>query len=118
MRIGELAFRTLAMAVVVTAIEARPAAADEKWRSCTPTDVTAYRGRVHVRCSSAVDGFEFFAVPAADAELTNKLVSLASTALVYGKKVSVLFDPDDDSGPQFGCKKNDCRPLRAIGLLK
>jgi hypothetical protein len=95
------------------------AQAEETFGHCTPTEVAAFGNRVHIRCASAVNGFVFFAVPSADADLSNKVLSLGATAVVFNHDLEILHDPaDTTSGPQFGCLASDCRPILGIRLVR
>jgi hypothetical protein len=85
---------------------------------CTPTDVSAFGNRVHIRCSKAVNGIIFFAVDANDIDLSAKVLSLGATAIVFGNRLNIFFDPAHVHGPSFNCLLRDCRPLLGITLLR
>ena len=96
---------------------ASEASAANQWSDCTPTAVATYSGRVHVRCSASVSGgIIYFAIATTDAPQAARFVSVASSALVAGRNLKVLFDPADVSGASFGCATNDCRRAQALEL--
>jgi hypothetical protein len=88
--------------------------------SCTPTEVSVFENRIHVRCSEpALDGRNtiwFWAVSTVDAQHANRFLSTATTALVSGRKLILGFDPGDTSGVSFGCLAHDCRVPWKIGI--
>ena len=86
------------------------------WVNCTPTRVASYTSRIHVRCASAVAGILYFAQSTANANDVARSLSLASTALVTGRDLNILYDPDDTSGTTLGCGATDCRLFTAIEL--
>ena len=86
------------------------------WVNCTPTRVASYTSRIHVRCASAVAGILYFAQSTANANDVARSLSLASTALVTGRDLNILYNPDDTSGTTIGCGATDCRLFTAIEL--
>jgi hypothetical protein len=86
------------------------------WISCTPENIATYDVRVHVKCSAAVGGIQFFAAPTSDPENAARILSVISTARVAGRTLSILYDPDDLSGASYGCLTDDCRPISAVAF--
>lgn len=96
---------------------------------CTPTEVSVIyvqgssTNRVHVRCSTAAQGYFsqywYFAVPWSNAELSKRFLSMATTALVSGRKIKMSFSlPSSGYAPEaaWGCAMNDCRQPWAFTL--
>jgi hypothetical protein len=94
------------------------AEAAQVWVGCTPVDVATYAERVHVRCTSSISGVRFFAVATTDAPAAARFVSVATSALVAGRTLTVLYDPADTSGPTFGCQTSDCRRALALAIQR
>jgi hypothetical protein len=93
--------------------------AQEKWALCKPVETMSFSTRVHVKCEVPVDGvFLFFAVSTEDARFASRMLNLSMVGQVAEKTLSVLFDPNDQSGATFGCLAHDCRTARAIGLTE
>jgi hypothetical protein len=104
-------------AVLVCLALASVASAAEVWSDCVPTAVATYQGRVHVRCAASVGGgIIYFAVQTTDAAYAARFVSVASSALVAGRTLKVLYDPADLTGGSFGCATGDCRRAHALEL--
>ena len=97
------------------AVAAEPDAAI--WYRCTPANVTAYTSRIHVKCTVANAGIQYFAYPARDTANASRFLSLLTSAAVAGKQVDILYDPADTSGAAFGCAAGDCRTISGVGLL-
>ena len=97
------------------AVAAEPDAAI--WYRCTPANVTAYTSRIHVKCTVANAGIQYFAYPARDTANASRFLSLLTSAAVAGKQVDLLYDPADTSGAAFGCGVSDCRTISGVGLL-
>lgn len=91
----------------------------DTWAIITPIEITAYTERIHIKANTPVNGIVFFSVPTSNADLSNKVLSLASAAILYEKRINVLYDKDDKTtGSQFGCQSGDCRVIKGISLLK
>jgi hypothetical protein len=86
------------------------------WISCTPANIATYDSRVHVKCSAAVGGIQYFAAPTSDSENAARILSVISTARVAGRTLSILYDPADLSGASYGCLTDDCRPIIAVAF--
>lgn len=92
--------------------------------ACLPVEVFATGNRVHVKCAHPDPHFSdrsypnryvvYFAVPATDL-LSDRLVSIASSALVTGKWLKVFYEAQPDSS--FGCLEHDCRRLTSVLLI-
>jgi hypothetical protein len=100
---------------------ARSAAADDV--ACTPTEVAVYHNsspRVHVKCSAAqTDGSStiwYWAIQTTDPQWANRFISVATTALVSGRDLTIRYTPFDTSGAAWGCGSTDCRTALVITL--
>lgn len=86
---------------------------------CAPADVTVFNERIHVRCADkTTDGTNaiyFFAVPTTDATRANRFMTLAISALVSGRRVTINFT-NGASGASYGCQVADCRPADFFGI--
>jgi hypothetical protein len=94
------------------------AVAQDKFAPCKPVQAATYSNRVHVRCEAAVDGiFLFFAVSTKDdPKFAARVLSVIEAGQLGDKYILVLFDPNDKSGPNFGCLLADCRPIKGAIL--
>jgi hypothetical protein len=96
------------------------AEAAQQWVSCTPVQVATYAGRIHVRCTTGLNGITFFAIPtsrsADEAAFANRAIAVANAALVAGRRLSILYDYADQSGASVGCQLGDCRIALAVAL--
>ena len=92
--------------------------------ACQPVEVFATNNRVHVKCAHPEPHFSlrgypnthvvYFAVPTTDL-LSDRLVSMASSALVTGKWLKVFYESQPDTS--FGCLSHDCRRLTSVLLV-
>lgn len=92
------------------------ASAAQTWTSCVPVEIMNYRGRIHVKCASAIGGIIYFAAPTSDSAFVARTLSVLSTAQVAGRTLTILYDPADQSGASIGCQVNDCRLILAAGF--
>lgn len=103
--------------MVIVGIASTPANAASA--SCTPTDVTVFKSRIHVRCSAgtadSANTIYFFAVPTTDATRANRFMTIATSALVAGRRVVINFT-SGSSGASYGCQTSDCRPIDWFGI--
>jgi hypothetical protein len=118
-RLSEIRRTTLLGAVMAAAATSiTPAMAAEFF--CTPTEVAVHANRVHVRCSTAAqDGgasIGFWAISTSDAQIANRFVSTATTALVSGRSLRLYYDAGKTPGTSFGCLASDCRTPWAIAI--
>jgi hypothetical protein len=87
------------------------------WASCTPDNVAVFAERIHVRCTTPVNGISYFAFSTADDAEAARILSLFTSAQVTGRLLQVLYDPNDTtSGPPIGCAATDCRLIVAVAL--
>ena len=102
-----------ALAVVMAAAFSSPASAAPANTGCTPEEVAVFNNRVYVRCSAAVGGVSFFAVPTTDAPHAARMLSLLSTAHVAGRTLTLTYEADAAAGggASFSCAPADCRLL-------
>jgi hypothetical protein len=80
---------------------------------CTPISVESRANRVQVRCTTD-SGTASFAVPTTNAGTAQRFMDIALYALTNNKVVTIAYQPNDLSGPNFGCVMPSCRPARAI----
>jgi hypothetical protein len=102
----------------IGAIYTAGAAQAAEFRS-TLTEVVVYKDRIHCRCATTTkDGsndIRFFAVSTADAKLADRMLTVATTALVSGRRFIAGFTNSDTTGTNFGCNASDCRKLTYFG---
>jgi hypothetical protein len=96
------------------------ALAQDKFSPCKPVESATFSNRVAVRCESPVDGkFSFFAVSTKDdPKLAARALSVIEAGQLGDKFIMVLFDPNDQTGNNFGCLLADCRPMKAAILTE
>lgn len=88
----------------------------ETWVSCTPLNVGALNNRIHVRCAESYGGVTYFAMPNDNPAHVARTLSLLSTGQVAGRTLSILYDPADLSGNDWGCAESNCRALHAVEI--
>jgi hypothetical protein len=85
----------------------------------TLKEIAVFGNRVHCLCTtSKKDGSEdvkFLAVSTADAKLADRMLTVATTALISGRKFIGGFNDGDTSGTTFGCAAG-CRKLTYFGI--
>ena len=118
----------LAAAVLVLAA---PAFADQTF-DCTPSEVLELGNRIHVKCSTpatvvpssgSVDyrarasrEIRYLAIGKTDRDKANRFTSLATAAMVSGKKFRVVIGFSSSTNTD-GCNPNDCRTPSAFGIV-
>jgi hypothetical protein len=87
--------------------------------SCNIVEVGFFVGsRIHVLCNPGAGAIIFFALSASTFDAT-RVLSLAETAEVTGRRLIIRFDPNDLSGQgTIGCLNTDCRLIQAVFLQK
>jgi hypothetical protein len=107
-----------ALGAAVTSAHAQaPSAAQATTADCTPTLVGTVLARVHVRCATPVSGgVIFFAVRAADSPFADRFLKLATDALIAKRTLVIHYDPNDTTGPVWGCAIVECRPASGISM--
>ena len=108
---------TLAVACASVLIMSRsPARAD--FAGCDVVEVavwTRISARIHVLCNQTVLGnVKFFAISASDPD-ASRIESLATSALVAKRPLSIDFNPDRAGNPP-GCAPDNCRRIEAAFL--
>jgi hypothetical protein len=92
--------------------------AAQTWVACTPSSVATYSERIHVRCSESFSEISFFAYGTKkDPAGAARYMSMATSALISGRNVKILYDPEDQSGASIGCQTGDCRLLLALEMF-
>jgi hypothetical protein len=100
-------------------VSTRSSIAQEKWALCKPVETASFTNRVHVRCEIPVDGqFVFFAASTQDPRFASRMLNLSMVGQVSERTLSILFDPNDQSGVAFGCQANGCRNAHAVALTE
>lgn len=80
--------------------------------TCTPIRVAVFNNRVHVRCSTPVNGIVYFAASTQNQNRVSRQLALMSMALASGRPLAIEYDPADTSGTAIGCLASDCRLIR------
>jgi hypothetical protein len=91
---------------------------DPKSTFCNALEVTvwALENRFHIKCEEAGAGnIQYFAFSLNNSN-TDRLISLASTAVVTHHKLFISYDLDDHS-LEPGCQRGNCRPIQVLYLL-
>jgi len=71
---------------------------------------------IYIRCSNVqIPSVVRFAVSTADHDRAARVLALAAGALLAGRAIDIVYDPNDLSGVLYGCG-DDCRPLLAAEL--
>ena len=86
--------------------------------SCTPSNVSLFSNRVHIKCEESFGGIQYFVAPTSDAAYAARVLSILSTATVAARTVTIRYDPADTSGASLGCQVNDCRLIQAVGFYR
>lgn len=106
--------------IYLLALSSSPAHAADQWVDCTPVEVATYLNRVHVRCSTGLNGIIFFAIAtnrsADETAFATRAVAIANTALVAGRPLKILYDFNDNTAAAFGCLLADCRALHSVAM--
>ncbi|MCI5224179.1 MAG: hypothetical protein D3924_16290 [Candidatus Electrothrix sp. AR4] len=89
------------------------------WVACTPASVaTLYSSRIHIQCAQSFDGIRYFAYGTKqDPAGAARYMSMATSALISGVSIKLLYDPEDQSGTNIGCKAHDCRLLLGLEIF-
>ena len=86
---------------------------------CKIEEIATLINRVHVRCQFSPGGGPlFFASPTSSSAEAMRLVTIASTALVSGRNLLVVWEPFDEAAASYGCATHDCRRPVEIRLVK
>ena len=95
----------------------QPAQAVNTWSDCVPVLVGTFSNRIHVKCAASVSGgIVWFAVDNTNTAFANRFMSLASTALISCRTLSVNYETSDTSGTAFGCGATDCRKISGMNM--
>lgn len=110
------------IALVLLFAWGRPAVAQPNlvFIDCRPDEVASLGNRVHVHCTTGRNNIVYFALgtrrTTEEKEFANRVLSLASAALVSGRSLAIRFDANDLSGTAIGCLNTDCRLIHTIYL--
>ena len=82
---------------------------------CNPDLVAVFPGRfVSVHCTPGDGAIAWFALSITNPD-SSRILSLAATAVAARRTLSITYDPNDSSGPPFGCEvQNNCLPLQGV----
>ena len=86
--------------------------------ACVLNDIGIFDDHIHLHCISGTDaGIEYFAVPnynrSVDRYLDAMITAYESNSVVY-----VFYTANDLSGTAYGCKAENCRPIRGLEIVK
>lgn len=117
--LGNRWFRTFFLTTLFAAgVFGSKATAQAKWSACKPVESATFVERIHVRCDTPVDTkFFFFSASTQDSKFSARALSVIEAGQLSGKFIRVLFDPNDQSGNDFGCLVTDCRRMTAVVLI-
>ena len=105
-------FRAAAAFGCIAGVLVSPCQAAEA--SCVPTQVAVFINRIHVRCTAAVGGIQYFALGTTDQAFSSRVLTILTTAQVAGRTIGIDFEPSDTTGSSFGCRPADCRIIRGV----
>ena len=82
---------------------------------CNPDLVAVFPGRfISVHCTPGDGALAWFALGIVNPD-SSRVLSLAATAVAAKRTLSITYDPNDPSGPAFGCNvENNCLPLQGV----
>jgi hypothetical protein len=82
---------------------------------CNPDLVAVFPGRfISVHCIPGDGSIAWFALGIVNPD-SSRVLSLAATAVAARRTLSITYDPNDTSGPAFGCfVQNNCLPLQGV----
>jgi hypothetical protein len=82
---------------------------------CNPDLVAVFPGRfISVHCTPGDGPIAWFALGIVNPD-SSRVLSLAATAVAARRSLSITYDPNDPSGPAFGCNvENNCLPLQGV----
>jgi hypothetical protein len=94
-----------------------PAPALAKDFACTIGETVVWVGsRIQIRCDPGdTEGISYFALSATSPD-SNRVLSVATTAMEGKLGVVIVYDPNDLNGAALGCPTSNCRLIEAIGL--
>ena len=108
-----------------TAATAQPtqgaaAAVQSETAKCTPAEVVVFVNapRIHVKCTAPTNKILYFAVGTTDTALAQRVLTVMTDALVYGKALSIVYNPNDVTGEAIGCLSADCRLIVSVSLVR
>ena len=84
-------------------------------RGLHPLEVAVWaESRIHVRCTEASDGSDYFALSTRDPDV-DRVLSILQTAISTGTPLGLAYSVDSAENPE-GCLVQDCRKIRAVSL--
>ncbi len=103
-------------AIVITVLTFAPSAHARDF-PCNPVSVASFGNRVHVKCAGGDGPIVFFALNTTNPGAAS-FTTIATAALVHNKSLLIVYDPNNNTGPSFGCALGNCRPASAIFVNK
>lgn len=98
---------------------AMPSMASAAWFACQPDLVTESSNRISVHCTNSIslngNTVTFVAISSTDTAKAARFLSVATSAFLSGKKLSVNI-PSSSSTNVSGCAASDCRTPTDFGL--
>jgi hypothetical protein len=82
---------------------------------CNPDLVAVFPGKfISVHCTPGDGAIAWFALGIVNPD-SSRVLSLAATAVAARRTLSITYDPNDHSGPAFGCEVQfACLPLQGV----
>jgi hypothetical protein len=92
-----------------------PAAPDAVRNNCIISNILVSTDRIHVRCTTAYLGIEYYAISsnAVNARNANRFLVVLNTAYALGKPVDVWYNSLSSANPP-NCLASNCRLLEAV----
>lgn len=86
--------------------------------NCIISNILVTTDRIHVRCTTAVAGIQYYAIhsDAAHSLMANRYLVALNTAFALNKPVDLWYDGLSSLNPP-GCGTSDCRLLTGVILL-
>lgn len=95
---------------------APPSQADQF--ACVLNDIGIFDDHIHLHCITGTDtGIDYFAVPNYNRSVDRYLDAMI-TAYETNSTVFVFYTENDLSGTAYGCKAENCRPIRGLEIVK
>ena len=121
----------LAAGMVVSLALAVPPSVHAVDYHCVPLEVAVLEKLAHVECAAPAPktrggypedtghAIRFFAVPLSEnQEWIERFIQIAGIAITSGRPLRLSFDSGDYDGEAFGCRRQDCRTVRAFAILR
>ena len=108
---------TLATPTADDIAEAAPPSQADQF-ACVLNDIGIFDDHIHLHCiAGTAAGIEYFAVPNYNRSVDRYLDAMM-TAYQTNSTVYVFYTANDLSGTAYGCKSENCRPIRGLEVVK